>query len=394
MTRRTSFLILGAGPFGLSMAAYARSLQIDHLVVGEPMAFWKSNMPKGMILRSACDWHLDPLNVHTIEHYLATQKLTPADVEPLSLAFYLGYAQWFQEQKQIEALPVFVHRLDYVNGKNGGAPHFEAVLADGDVIHADNVLLAVGFRYFTHVPDEAAALIPSGRLSHTCDLADFAPLKGKRCLILGGRQSAFEWAALLLEEGAAAIHVVHRHATPLFTPSNWTWVPPLVDAMVDNPSWYRRLSPDQKHEIGQRLWGEGRLKLEPWLGPRIDDEAVQLWPHSHIVACDELPGGELAVKLDTGPTLLVDHVIAATGYKVNVEQVPFLVNGNILPLLTTQNGYPVLNEYFQTSVPGLFATSMMAVQDFGPFFAFTVSVRAAARIIGAGLQERLKSLKG
>ena len=94
------------------MAAYAKSLNIDHLILGKPMDFWKSNMPEGLILRSACDWHLDPLNIHTIEKYLQTQNLTPDDVEPLSLRFYLGYTQWFREQKQIEVLPCFVQRLD------------------------------------------------------------------------------------------------------------------------------------------------------------------------------------------------------------------------------------------------------------------------------------------
>ena len=82
MPRPTTLLIIGAGPFGLSMAAYARHHNIEHTVVGKPMEFWGSNMPKGMFLRSDCDWHLDPLDVHTIEKYLQTRNLTPADVEP------------------------------------------------------------------------------------------------------------------------------------------------------------------------------------------------------------------------------------------------------------------------------------------------------------------------
>jgi hypothetical protein len=51
----------------------------------------------------------------------------------------------------------------------------------------------------------------------------------------------------------------------------------------------------------------------------------------------------------------------------------------------TRNGFPVLDEHFQTNVSGLFMTSMMATQDFGPFFAFTISVRASARLIGQAL---------
>src|SRR5215470_16997177 len=118
MEATTDLLIIGAGPFGLAVAAYARHLGIDHTVVGKPMEFWNANMPTGMYLRSASDWSLDPVGVHTIVKFLETQGLTPADVEPLSLQFYLRYAQWFQEQKRIETLPAFVQRLDYLDDES------------------------------------------------------------------------------------------------------------------------------------------------------------------------------------------------------------------------------------------------------------------------------------
>ena len=41
--KRTNLLIVGAGPFGLAIAAYARHLGIEHLIVGKPMGFWKAN---------------------------------------------------------------------------------------------------------------------------------------------------------------------------------------------------------------------------------------------------------------------------------------------------------------------------------------------------------------
>ena len=86
MKKNVDLLIIGAGPFGLAMAAFAQHLGIDYLVVGKPMEFWKAHMPEGMFLRSACDWHLDPTDVHTIEKFLETQGLASADVEPLSLS--------------------------------------------------------------------------------------------------------------------------------------------------------------------------------------------------------------------------------------------------------------------------------------------------------------------
>ncbi|CAN5771187.1 MAG: hypothetical protein H0W11_10660 [Gemmatimonadetes bacterium] len=86
----------------------------------------------------------------------------------------------------------------------------------------------------------------------------------------------------------------------------------------------------------------------------------------------------------------MDQVILATGYKVEVSRVPFLARGKLLAEVTTSNGFPVLDEHFQSSVPGLYFTSFAATQDFGPFFAFTVSVRSAARIIGTAITERLR----
>jgi len=366
------------------MAAYATHLNIDHVVLGKPMDFWRSNMPKGMHLRSACDWHLDPLDVHTIERYMQTKLLRPADVEPLSLECYLSYAQWFQEQKAIHATPSMVRRLECSNGAPAG---FSAMLDDGETITATNVVIAVGFRYFKDVPEEFTRILPAGRFSHTCDCVDFALLKGKQVLVIGGRQSAFEWAALMHEQGAAAIHVSHRHPSPEFKASDWSWVNPLVGAMVTNPGWFRNLSPEEKDAVNRRLWAEGRLKLEPWLGPRINHkDAIRLWPQTRVVACRELPNGELIVRLDSGTMLTVDHIILATGYKVNIQQIPFLGAGNILPTLETRNGFPVLNERFQTNLPGLFITSFPAGQDFGPFFGFTVAVRASAKLIGSAIR--------
>lgn len=92
---QTDLLIIGAGPFGISLAAHAQQNGLDYLMVGVPMEFWKQNMPEGMYLRSACDWHLDADGEHTIESFLAQQQLTPEAVEPLSLEFYLSYVQWF-----------------------------------------------------------------------------------------------------------------------------------------------------------------------------------------------------------------------------------------------------------------------------------------------------------
>ena len=50
-------------------------------MLGRAMDFWEENMPRGMLLRSACDWHLDPAEEHTIERYLNENGRTPDAVD-------------------------------------------------------------------------------------------------------------------------------------------------------------------------------------------------------------------------------------------------------------------------------------------------------------------------
>jgi thioredoxin reductase len=371
----TQLLIVGAGPFGLSMAAEAARRGIPHAVAGRPMSFWKEHMPQGMLLRSACDWHLDPGNTDTIEAFLATRGQTPANVEPLSLEFYLDYAEWFRQRKGIEPIAATVTQLDHVPGG------FLATCDDGRDVTATSVVLAPGFRHFPNVPSALRDMLPTGRFQHTCDCVDLASLHGMRCVIVGGRQSAFEWAALLREAGAAHVHVVYRHDTPRFETSDWSWVTPLVERLPDDPGWFRRLSDGERDAINRRFWEAGRMRLEPWLAPRVFREGITLHPRAALNACTVQPGGALSVDLDTGTSIAADHVILATGYQVDMKNLSYLAAGNILAGLARDDGFPVLDEHMETSIPGLFVTSMPATKAFGAFFAFTVSVRAAARIV-------------
>ena len=101
----------------------------------------------------------------------------------------------------------------------------------------------------------------------------------------------------------------------------------------------------------------------------------------------EESAGALQVRLSTGVQLEVDHVLFATGYKVDLQRVPLLAAGDLLARIETRDGFPVLDTSLQTSIPGLYMTSLPAARDFGLFFAFTSSVRASARIIGRALQQ-------
>ena len=372
---KTDLLIIGAGPFGLAVAARAGHLGIDHLIVGMRMEFWQRNMPKGMYLRSACDWHLDPQGTHTIEKFVSEGGKTTREVEPISLEFYLSYVDWFCERKQIHPLPAYISELTW-NGKQ-----FVARTNDHETIIARRVVLAPGFKHFAHFPSELESRLPPGYFEHTITFVDFSSAANRRFLIVGGRQSAFEWAALLLEAGAGAVHLTHRHASPEFAVSEWAWVTPIVDKIANDPSWYRELTPAEQDQLAKRLWSEGRLKLEPWLEPRLASERIRISPNTKVIEAIVNDDDSVTITLSDGQSFPVDKIVLATGYKVDIQKLPLVASPTIAERLEIRNGFPVLDEHLQTSVPGLFITSMPASQDFGPFFGFTISVRTSAKLI-------------
>ena len=116
----TQLLIIGAGPYGLSMASYAKRLGIDLRVLGEPMGFWKDNMPGGLLLRSPTSWHLDPLAELTFERFLEQRGITPAEAAPIPIGLYLDYCRWFQQESGVAVQRNYVQNLAMV----GRAPNF------------------------------------------------------------------------------------------------------------------------------------------------------------------------------------------------------------------------------------------------------------------------------
>lgn len=377
MNHIVPLLIIGAGPYGLAAAAYCREIGIEHLLLGEPMAFWKWHMPRKMYLRSRGDWHLDPTGRATFDRYLANRGLPPGRTEPISNELYLGYADWFQREHEIRAERRMVRRLI----RNDHATvRFEALLEDGRLIGATNVLVSTGFAACANVPTDVAHLFPSGRVWHAQDAIDFRRVAGRSILIIGGRQSAFEWAAIARENGAQ-VHISYRHDTPGFELADWSWVTPLLERTEVEPSWYRRLPEPKKNELLEHMWTIGRLRLEPWLERRVLVDGIRLWPNSRPAECVETGDGRLRVQLNTGHAIIIDRVVLATGYRTDVRQVPFLDQDSIVGRLDIQDGFPILGEAFQSSVSGLYFVNRFASRDFGHFFDFTAGVRVAARMI-------------
>lgn len=367
----TSLLVVGAGPYGIAVAARALECGIDTVVVGRPLSFWTDHMPAGMFLRSGTDWHLDASGVHTFEAFVEDRQLSTVDLDPVPRAAFLDYASWFQAQKGVVVRDQLVTQLEYRDDS------FVATLDDGTQMAAERVVAAPGLSHFRQFPEWADQL-PEGTGAHTCDLTRFEDLAGARVLIIGGRQSAYEWAALLGEHAAERVDIVHRHEEPRFERVSWKFIDEYMDATVKVPGWWRILPTAEQNRISQKFWEVGRLTLEWWLAPRLSDNRIHRWPNTRVVE-STVDGNGVEVMLSGGDRLHVDQVIFATGYKANLPRVPYLKS--LITEIDLLDGLPILDDTLQSSIAGLYFPGFTATRDFGPFFGFTKACPAAAAII-------------
>jgi FAD-dependent urate hydroxylase len=219
--RRVRNLIIGAGPYGLSIAAHLRAWNADYTILGRPMSNWSCHMPHGMLLKSepfaSCLW--DPQRRLTLERYCQEKRLPyRRSGRPVSVAQFLDYAQWFQER----AVPRIED--EEVVGLDRQGQSFAARLASGDVIEAMNVVIAIGQRDFRVIPSVLHGA-PNGCVSHTSDHADLSAFRGRHVTIIGLGQSGLETAALLYEQGAK-VCVIGRDSKV-----NWNKQPPGVRSL-------------------------------------------------------------------------------------------------------------------------------------------------------------------
>lgn len=369
---RTDLLVIGAGPYAYAAAAYAQDRGIGTTMVGKPMSFWRERMPADMYLRSGTDWYLDANREHTFEAFFEDRGLDREENDPIPIGVFLDHTDWFAEQK---GLTVDDRVVDTVTKPNGT---FVATMADGGTIEADRVLAAPGVGYFAQLPDWHAR-VPEDRRSHTVERVTFDDLSGGRVAIIGGRQSAYEWAALLCDHGAARVDVVHRHPEPTFEKVSWAFVDDYVDQTLAVRGWWRGLTAEQRAGIAQQFWSVGRLTLEYWLTPRLRPDVVHRHPETSVTDVSGDGDGPVTLTLSDGEAVEADHVVFASGYRPDLARVPYL--GGVIDRVSVTDGFPDLTKGFETSLPGLYVTGFPATRDFGPFYGFTKGCPSAAKLV-------------
>jgi thioredoxin reductase len=169
---------------------------------------------------------------------------------------------------------------------------------------------------------------------------------------------------------------------PAFDEPDWSWTLPMSRRMLDDHAWWRRLDAAERRTITERFWAAGRLTLEPWLDARVHRSTIRIRPQTRIAAAERADDGTINVAIDDRSVVNVQDIILATGYRTDMSRLPYLDPASVLSAMAIDDGHPVLDPEFQTSLPGLYVTGLAATRDFGPFFGFTVACPVAARVIG------------
>ena len=380
----TKTAIIGAGPYGLSLAAHLAAAGRDFRIFGKPLTTWRDHMPRGMQLKS--DGFASNLSApdpqSTLKAWSAERGVEYDDLYiPVKLEDWLGYSAWFQKRH----VPMLEQNQVIALSRNDDG--FSLVLDNGDAVQAERVVLAVGINWFRNMPDMLASL-PLELASHSYDHRDLTAFAGKKLLIVGAGSSAIDTAVLAGEAGAdvtliARANTIHYHAMP--DPDHVSWLRAITHpASGIGPGWrsfmcakaprlFRRLPENLRLRATKRHLGpapgwfmRGKLDARTLLGQTIESARP----------CQD---GVLVTSHGEGGVhqTMADHVIAATGYRADLRRLGFMdpvLRGGIAHLEHT----PKLSDHFETSVPGLYAIGVLSANTFGPLMRFMVGAEYAA----------------
>ncbi|GAA2629451.1 NAD(P)-binding domain-containing protein [Actinomadura fulvescens] len=388
-------LIVGAGPYGLSIAAHARAHGLNVRVIGTPMDFWQRHMPAGMLLKS------EPFasNLSSPSPGSSFTDLHPGWPmgRPIPLGSFVSYGQWFAEHAVRGTEDAQVEHVEAAD------PGFTVTLSTGERVRALNVVIAIGVRQFAHVPDQLRSLPPE-LATHSVDHHDLSRFADREVTVVGAGQSALETAVLLADAGARPTVVSRKEQLA------WNAVP------EPDPSWASRALRGPQSGLGRGwrtwLWSEypattralpdrTRQKIVKntlgpagswWLRDRLDHR-ITLRLGERVVEADENNGRvRFSTVTSRGGIHLcqTDHIIAATGYVPDVDKVTIL-DPQLRRRLRLRHRSPALSRHFESSVPGLYFAGLAAAASFGPVMRFVHGSSFAAQRIADSLARRRTS---
>jgi Pyridine nucleotide-disulphide oxidoreductase len=371
--------IIGAGPYGLSIAAHLKARGVDFRIFGTPMSFWRTHMPKGMHLKSEgfASSLYDPGSTFTLEVYCKEKGIPYADIgSPVPLEVFTAYGLEFQRR--------FVPELENksVSSLQRSTGGFRIRLEDGETLFARRVVMAIGLAHFEYVPPMLAAL-PEEFVTHSSTHHDLEQFSGREVAVVGAGASALDLAALLHQAGAHVEVIARKPVIRFHDPPEET-KPSFLDRLRTpitgiGPGWKLFLCSNAPL-IFRQMPQEFRLdKVRRILGPApcwfIKEQVVGKVGLNVAVTVTEakVQNGRVSLQLTdsagTRRTLVTDHVIAATGYKVDLRRLPF-IDSDLQAGIQSVEHTPMLSSNFESSVPRLYFVGITAANTFGPLLRF------------------------
>jgi cation diffusion facilitator CzcD-associated flavoprotein CzcO len=380
-------VIIGAGPYGLAAAAHlSRISGLEVRIFGEPMSFWESNMPVGMLLRS--NWTATriagPEGSLTLEDYQAESQ--DRFSTPVPMEGFVRYGRWYQGK----AVPGLDRRnIARVEPAGGG---FRVTPETGEPFRAKRVVVAAGIRPFMSRPALFSGL-PPALASHTSEHRDLGVFRGKTVLVVGSGQSALESAALLHESGAA-VEVIGRsrrihwlqgtlsrtlhHRLGRFTRGLLyapTDVGPAgISLLVARPNLFKKMPRRMQDQLRRRCVRPAGAR---WLVERLKEIPVRLG--RQVVDAREARG-QVWLRLSDGTERTVDHVLMGTGFRPDISKYEFLAPA-IVQRIRQTHGYPHLRNGLESTVPGLHFLGAPAAWSYGPLMQFVSGTSFASRAL-------------
>jgi FAD-dependent urate hydroxylase len=394
----TDVLIIGAGPFGLSVSAHLRARNVDHLIVGTPMDTWRAHCPVGMFLKSE-PYSSDiasPRSGFGVRAYSESQGLDYVHrVTPLTLDRFLEYADWFTTQLVPEV------RDDQVTRVTRTDDRFLTAFAGGESISARQIVIATGVLPYRYVPAELSDL-PSDLVTHTSDHHRLEGYNGRKVVVLGSGQSALETAALLHEQGAD-VRIVARTSELSWNQPNPERVSLLGQVrrpvsrlcegwrckFWDTPTAFRLLPREVRATKARTVLGPSGAW---WLRDRVDG-VIETLTGCRVQKADS--GGSGIRLFLAGPKETVveaDHVMAGTGFRMDIARLAFLPP-DLRSQIATFGNYPVVSRAGESSVPNLYFAGAPTAANIGPSVRFIAGTHNVAEMLANSLARRTRTDK-